>query len=417
MRKHNHILVMIVSLFILVLVACQAEAAPATDQVALTEQFSATEPPTQALTETAAGDPPPAADMIGVCKLPPLSFTNVGLGLPNPAHKLPSLGEVKTVILFADFSDAPASQTPEEFFGLVSPEAEMFYKTVSYGRMDWKLEPHFVWLRLSQPSAYYGEAIRSYEGHLEFIQEAVALADADVDFSAADSVTVMVPPSAVAIEFGPAFGANPGEGYRADGKVFSNGVTSGTDLPNWGFIWLNHETGHTMGLPDLYGYDYDPNNYDHVHRHVGNFGFMGFTGGTGFEPFAFERWQLGWLDDGQIHCQADGEFKATITPIEIPGGMKAVMIPISDSKVVVVESRRQVGYDARILKPGALVYIVDTSIASGEGTLVVYPQLENDPYRDRSPLAAGESVTVDGVTVTVIDATDQGDTLNISIAK
>ena len=297
---------------------------------------------------------------------------------------------------------------------MVSPEAETFFKTVSYGRMDWNLEPHFVWLRLSQPSAYYGEAIRSYEGHLEFIQEAVTLADADVDFSTADSVTVMVPPSATAVEFGPAFGANPGEGYTADGKIFSNGVTSAADLPNWGFIWLNHETGHTMGLADLYGYDFDPNNYDYIHRHVGNFGFMGFTGGKGFEPFAFERWQLGWLDDDQILCQTEGEITATVTPIEITGGMKAVMVPISNSKAVVIESRRQIGYDAPILKPGVLVYVVDTSIPSGEGTLVVYPQLDNDPYRDNSPLAVGESVTVEGVTVTVLEATDEGDTVQVA---
>lgn len=395
----------------LLLAACGGGATPIAEESAPPSAPTATQLPS---TVPAPTNPPPTPDIISACKLPPLSFTNVGLGIPNPTHKLPSLGEVKTVVLFADFSDVPASQTPEEFFKMVSPEAETFFKTVSYGRMDWNLEPHFVWLRLSQPSAYYGEAIRSYEGHLEFIQEAVTLADADVDFSTADSVTVMVPPSATAVEFGPAFGANPGEGYTADGKIFSNGVTSAADLPNWGFIWLNHETGHTMGLADLYGYDFDPNNYDYIHRHVGNFGFMGFTGGKGFEPFAFERWQLGWLDDDQILCQMEGDITATVTPIEITGGMKAVMVPISNSKAVVIESRRQVGYDAPILKPGVLVYVVDTSIPSGEGTLVVYPQLDNDPYRDNSPLAVGESVTVEGVTVTVLEATDEGDTVQVA---
>lgn len=395
----------------ILLVACGGGAAPTAEESVPPSVPTATQVPP---TVPAPTNPPATPEMIGACKLPPLSFTNVGLGIPNPAHKLPTLGEVKTVILFADFSDAPASQTPEEFFKMVSPEAETFFKTVSYGRMDWKLEPHFVWLRLSQPSAYYGEAIRSYEGHLEFIQEAVTLADADVDFSTADSVTVMVPLSATAIEYGPAFGANPGEGYTADGKVFSNGVTSGADLPNWGFLWLNHETGHTMGLPDLYGYDYDPNNYDYIHRHVGNFGLMGFIGGRGLEPFAFERWQFGWLDDNQILCQTEGENTATVTPIENTGGLKAVMVPISNSKAVLIESRRQIGYDATILKPGVLVYVVDTSIPSGEGTLVVYPQLENDPYRDNSPLAVGESVTVEGVTVTVIESTAEGDTVQVT---
>ena len=91
-----------------------------------------------------------------------------------------------------------------------------------------------------------------------------------------------------------------------------------------------------------------------------------------------------------------------------------MMIPVSESKVVVVESRRPLGYDAGLVKSGALVYTVDTSIYSGEGTLVVHPLLANDPYRDQSPLAVGESVIVEGVTITVVDANEQGDTVQVT---
>jgi M6 family metalloprotease-like protein len=252
---------------------------------------------------------------------------------------------------------------------------------------------------------------------LEFIQEAVTLADEDVDFSTADSVVVMVPPEANAIGYGPAFGANSGEGYHADGKVFENGITSGADVPGWGFLWLNHESGHTLGLPDLYAYQYDAANYDDQHRFVGSFGLMGFIAGNAPEYFAFERWQLGWLDDDQIICQLSADQTTTIMAIESPGGTKAVIVPISDSKAVVVESRRPIGYDQALVKSGALVYTVDTSIYSGKGPLVVYPILENDPYRDQSPLAVGESVTVEGVTITVMEATPDGDTIQVTIAK
>ena len=91
------------------------------------------------------------------------------------------------------------------------------------------------------------------------------------------------------------------------------------------------------------------------------------------------------------------------------------MIPVSETKIVVVESRRRLGYDANLVKEGALVYTVDTSIYSGEGTLIVYPILENDPYRDQSPLAVGESITVDGVTITVLEATNESDTVQIIV--
>lgn len=406
MRKNS---IHLIWMLVFTLFACGGgvPSLPATEAVVLATQTAAPE------TVAVSTEPAVSEDLVTACKLPPLSFTNVGLGLPNPAFKMPSIGDVKTIVLFTDFSDVPATQTPEGLLSIISPGAETYYAEMSYGRMNWTLQPHPVWLRLSQPSAYYGESIQSYDGHLAFIQEAVTLADADVDFSTADSVVVLVPPEASAIPYGPAFGASPGGGYSADGKTFANGATSGADLPGWGSYWLSHEAGHMMGLPDFYAYQYDPNNYPDQHRFVGGFSLMGFIDGSAPGFFAFERWQLGWLDDEQVVCQTIADQTTTLTPIETQGGIKAVIVPISESKALVVESRRPIGADAGLVKSGALVYTVDTSIYSGEGTLVVHPILANDPYRDQSPLAVGESVTVDGVTVTVVDSNEQGDTVQV----
>ncbi|MBL8061974.1 MAG: hypothetical protein JNK32_03075 [Anaerolineales bacterium] len=379
-------------------------------------QEAATETSTPAsATETPL--PAPGPESVSGCNLPPRAFTNVGLGLPKPSQRLPSVGDVTTIVLFVDFPDVPAAQSPNGVFNLVSPGAENFFKAISYGRMNYILQPHFVWLRLSQPAAFYGGGIGTFEGHRGFIQEAVNLADAEVDFSKADSVLVLTPPEAIAVAYGPAFGGDETNGYSADGKVFANGVTSGADLPGWGYLWLNHETGHNLSLPDLYAYQYDSANYDDQHRFVGGFGLMGYIDGHGPEFFAFERWQLGWLDDNQIICQTEAEGTAELTPIEIAGSTKAVIIPLSETKAVVVESRRRMGYDQDLVKEGALVYTVDTSIFSGEGPVVVYPILENDPYRDQSPLGVGESVTVEGVTITVLEARPETDIVQITVVK
>ena len=400
-------------IFVVILSACGG----GTPSVPSTDVQPLASPTVLPETETVSTELPKSVASVEECKLPPLSFTNVGLGLPNPAFKMPSVGDVKTIVLFADFSDVPATQTPEELLSIISPGAEAFYSEMSYGRMRWTLEPHLVWLRLSQPSAHYGEGIRSYDGHLAFIQEAVTLADADVDFSTADSVIVLVPPEASAIPYGPAFGASPGGGYFADGKTFANGATSGADLPGWGSYWLNHETGHMMGLPDLYAYQYDPNNYPDQHRFVGDFSLMGFIDGSAPGFFAFERWQLSWLDDEQIICQTTSDQTTTLTPIETQGGIKAVIVPISESKALVVESRRPVGADAELVKSGALVYLADTSIYSGEGTITVLPVSGDDPYRVQSPLAVGETFTVEGITVTVTASDDQSDTVQVVVTK
>jgi M6 family metalloprotease-like protein len=376
------------------------------------------EPATPTVTTTSSPAPPiatetatlpPVPDTQQKCKLSPIAFTNVGFGFPKPPNTLPSLGTVKTIVLFADFEDVPAAQSPEELFAMVSPGAETFYRDISYGKMDYVLEPYFTWLRLSRPSSYYGQAIGSYEGHLQFIQEAVGLADPDVDFSVADSVLVIVPPEASQVPYGPAFMGFDGEGYAADGKIFSTGVTSGADLSNWGFLWLNHETGHSMTLPDLYLYS-----SSNPFRYVGDFGLMGNIAGFAPEYFAFERWQLGWVDDNQIFCQLDGDQVTTLTAVEITGGIKAVIIPVGTSRVVVIESRKRLGYDTGLVKDGALVYSVDTAIKSGEGTLVINPA---EPNLEQAPLAVGESVSVAGVTITVLEATSESDTVQVSLNR
>ena len=73
------------------------------------------------------------------------------------------------------------------------------------------------------------------------------------------------------------------------------------------------------------------------------------NGGVSYAISAWEQFLLGWMPDSQVHCvdpqTLDGGQTAVLTPLEIAGGnKKAIVIPISDSDVLVIESRRPVGY-------------------------------------------------------------------------
>ena len=95
--------------------------------------------------------------------------------------------------------------------------------------------------------------------------------------------------------------------------------------------------------------------------------------------------------------------------------LKAIVIPLSRTKALVVESRRAIGIDKAIRKTGALVYLVDSSIQSGLGPVQIYPSdLVNDPLYFKAPLSTGESVTVNGVTIKVVKSDNSGDTVEIS---
>jgi M6 family metalloprotease-like protein len=303
-------------------------------------------------------------------------------------------------VLFADFPDAAADRTAAEAFEIVSPTTEEFFAAVSYGRMGMSLHPHLEWLRMGGGSERHFAAIRSFEGQRDFIQSAVRLADPRFDFSGMDAVVVITAPNASLIRYGPAWLGFEAAGGRieADGHTMTNGATSGADLTMWGWAWLAHEIGHTLGLPDLY--DREGGGFTRP------FGVMDHIAGSAPEFFAYERWHVGWIDSDQIAC-VESEATVTLSAVERPGGTKAAMVPLDRGRAVVVESRRAVGFDERLSREGALVYTVDTSIETFEGPIRV--------KHPRRALLEGESITLEGVAVRVLEATADGDTVLVSV--
>jgi hypothetical protein len=101
-----------------------------------------------------------------------------------------------------------------------------------------------------------------------------------------------------------------------------------------------------------------------------------------------------------------------LTPLAIPGGIKAVVVPLTETTALVVESRRKLGYDSHLSKEGALVYKVDTSVRTGEGPIVVGST--SKPPDASALLGPGEVWNSDGYSITVEDATQEGEYVKIS---
>ncbi len=411
-------LVSVLFVLSLVLGACQTASAP-TEEPAVEEVVSVpSETPTAVPTSTPL--PPPTKTPIPTphpserCKLPNTSSVDdVSLGFPVSKNRMPSTGTVQGVVLFAEFEDVKTTHTPEEVFAIISPDAEEFFTAISYGRIDLQLEPHLAWLMLSKPSTAYADGLNSHSGQRNHLQEAINLADDEVDFSEADVVIVMNNPRASALPKGPAWTGyyqvggqeSSGSTLLADGNEITNGTTSGYDLNLWGFLWLNHELGHSMGLADLYS-------YERYEMFTGPFTMMADIHAKAPEFAAYERWLLGWIDNDQVICQYDDEEQVvTLTPVETEGGVKTLIIrdKKSRTRAVVIESRRAIGYDSDLTTPGAVVYSIDTSVASGYGPLIA----ENN----KRALTEGKSVTVGNVTITVLESTEEGDTIQVTLAE
>jgi len=344
------------------------------------------------------------------CKLTDLSGRkDVGLGFPRIANRTKAIGENKVTVIFVDFSDAQATRTPQDVFSKsISPASENYFNTVSYGNLKLNFDPQYKWMRMSKPSTGYGWSSLSFALHKAYIQEAISLADPTVDFSKSDAFLIVSNPDAGSITNGPAFCATSGNGITVDGNTLDNGATSGRDLIAWSNgLWLPHEFGHTLALADLY-----PFTGVKGQRFVGEFSLMGSISGIAPEFFGWERWLLGWINDNQVICSnslASGTIM--LTPIEKKDGIKLLIIPIDGNSAIVVESRRNLGYDIKIPKSGPLVYLIDTKVASGAGPIKVLPIDDTDTKKLQLPLSIGQILTYNNISIKFISTDTNGDVI------
>ena len=302
----------------------------------------------------------------GACALTPSPQTlRFSLGPTDFTLSLRATVPHKIVALFVDFSDAPTTETPQSVMSLVVDPGLALMKELSYNRASLTVTPVTKWYRMSQTSGSYSWS--TFAGHKAFFQEAMALADADVDFSQYDAVYIFASANA-AQAVSPTFNGGQANGFTFDGKVFGNGVTFGQDSRRFGAAILAHETHHMLGLVDLYSYDpaagspYQGNQF----RDVGAWSLMSnvFTPG---HTFAWEKRKLGFLDDTQVDCleATPGGEEAIIQPLETSGGLKMIGMPLDANRALVVEVRSNQGLDANLCAQGVLIYEVNAAAASG----------------------------------------------------
>jgi hypothetical protein len=122
--------------------------------------------------------------------------------------------------------------------------------------------------------------------------------------------------------------------------------------------YVVHETGHLLGLPDLYSTG-SPRTF-----HLWDTMAWG-AGSRAGGMFAWHRWKLGWLDASQVAClNGRRSVTATVAPLERPGGTKAIVFRGAKSAYV-VEVRQRLAEDAAICRTGVLIYRVLFDAPSG----------------------------------------------------
>ncbi|MEP6979028.1 MAG: Ig-like domain-containing protein [Thermoleophilia bacterium] len=299
-------------------------------------------------------------------------------GPKTDPYWLPSTGHLRALVVPVDFPDV-ASTRPAAFYrDLFASATPPWYAESSYGRLSFDLATVDHWTRMANPIDSYGllNCCPSASIH-SFFGELIAKLDPAVDFSQVDAIYAVAPEGA-----GPHMSILlwrrwPGEGIVADGKELRWGVVGNGNFrsPETAYLLahnlITHETGHLMGLSDLYGRACAT--CPDTHDWVGVWSMMDTANPPSAGFLAWDRWLLRWLDPGQVRGVTAGPQEEVVAPLETVAGVKLVVVPISPSFVYAIEVRQPIGLDSGLCDHGVLVYTVDGTKLNGSGTIHIQP--------------------------------------------
>jgi hypothetical protein len=334
------------------------------------------------------------------------------------------------------FTDATSTANPQVEY----KKYFEFYKNFLINSSDVTIKPEY-----RVPDHYFqvGFSVSKYPlydehtGHADFLAEVSEKIGSEFKLSDVDQILFVVPSEIPAKQV--LQGMNFGNPDTTKFKGKSIYLQGSSDLgANYGGSWtpdpwitIHESIGHQMGLDDHFGAELFQNNAtlptNLKDLGTGQWGNM--SGVTG-DFLIWDKWTVGWEADSQIACISNTS-KATIavTPSTNKSSkIKAIVIPLSQSKGIVIESERSTGYNFKLPKAtnGALVYVVDMKeIAHGGGMPWGYGMYVQRPS-DRpnaifqngmtlgdATLKPGESISVEGVKITVVEAGDFGDVIQI----
>jgi hypothetical protein len=364
-----------------------------------------------------------------------------GRTFPRAQDFLNPTKSMNVLVIGASFPDYPEKKTPKEEYGKYFQFTQDFLKNISDVPVNpvYKIAEHYI--QLSKPISAYN--LLEHQGSKEvFKAELISLVNGKFDFAGVDQILIVMP-AHIPLTVADAAMSWNGK-WNIDGKSFSSVYLQGPAYlgPKEGNLWtfdpwitVHEQIGHQLGLGDHYGSEeiqYNrpngpiPNSPDDWG--AGNWGNM--SGAIG-DFIGWDKWVSGFLSDSQINCVPTN--KTTfhwLRPSEIKNvATKGAVIPLSGTTGVFIESHRNTGYNYKqdSKTNGVLVYTIDVTRLEGNtkmrpfgyGVTVHKPtgrsaqSWANNMALGDATLQVGESITISGFKITVVESGDFGDVIKV----
>jgi len=350
-----------------------------------------------------------------------------GVGFPKKSNSLSSYGRIKALIVPVDFPDLQGVDNTLNFYSPIAKGMSDFYIAQSFGKVAFDFDIVSNWVRMPFLSTDYkrtqvGSVITGdVFGYVNALLQAT---DGPIDFNKYETIYFLVPKemSPSVMQTGPTLFSQ-----KTNNAFIGTLVTGGADMysylrggsPISAVRWIVHETGHQFGMVD------EVNSSAKIPLTLGNFSIMSYsTEPPGIELGSWDRYVQGWLSDKQFTCLSKEKINVNsqtfvLSPLQRQSNeLKSIMIPLSTSKILVIESRKSEGYDVIAQgNEGVLVYTVDMTLGQFAGGYQTQPRIgakgSTDNFMD-SLLKAGDSITVENIKITVQNLSNSGDTVLVS---
>ena len=333
-------------------------------------------------------------------------LTNMTAGFPIPDGRIDLIKGAKIQIIGVDFPDKiGGTKSPKDLNQNLISSVEKFWTAQSTNpvKFEWNWSPD--WVRMPNSINSYSLGGSFFQGkfnpdaYFSFAKEIIAKTDSSIDFTGVNFLFIVFPPGIKNEEIGTFVVHTQGTYSTKEGNIF-NLIIAGGDYAN--YDTYIHEFGHSLGLTDIRDTtDVGNQKSDGMYYDVMN-------NPTYPELLVWHRFLLGFLENSQIHCINSTEASTHwLVPVEKDSKqVKGVVIPLSSTEAVIVESRRGIGFDivlaARPDLVGAVVYTLDSKIPYHRTPVKVVRVLKNN-----------DSVNVAGYKITLVESGDFGDVIKV----
>ena len=362
---------------------------------------------------------------------------------------LPTTGELNTIFVRVAFDDAPPSSTVPD--GYLEAQAQKMTELGHHwteGQFTYEFQIVEDWIQVPVNHRDYpissgndvdhsADAYAKASENMKIVSQLVIdNLPNTIDFTSADLVVPVWSTNITAFTMPVTWrggGLTTPDGKDTD-LIFMGNSTYMHDNLEYTWSQVAHDFLHLQGLNlhapgPLFG------------THIGGMVKPNYWGWSALMS-TWETFLLGWIDDSKVHCIESTQLNETeqviLTSQEVLGGdRRMLVVPVSQQRALVVESRRPIGYSASwpSSNSGVLVYEIDTvrdhedhgadPCSNSRNNLkwgfYLLPDGADEADRCNNPapyfMKPGQTLTYSGVKFELVHSAESADYITVSSAN